>query len=41
MEYIGGLNSTIAEEVACRPIYELYVNAERMLGDEPNDEMVW
>ena len=31
-EYIRRRHVTIAEKMACRPIYELYVKAERMTG---------
>ena len=32
MEYIRRRQATIMEKVACRPIYELYVDSERSPG---------
>ena len=31
-DYIGRRKSTIARKVACRPIYEIFVEAERIPG---------
>ena len=39
MEYIRRQQATIAEKVACRPIYEPYVEAERRMGT--SRMMIW